>query len=77
MLLSLHSFYNTNQKQQYKLSKIASSNIYKHCRVERSLLWEIMESLVATSNDLRVGNQLLYSKPKIIIRINRLQPYPH
>ena len=39
-----------------------------HCRVERSLLWEITESLAAAGNDLRVGNQLLFSKPKIIIK---------
>ena len=34
------------------------------CRVERSLLWEITGSLAAAGNDLRVGNQLLFSKPK-------------
>ena len=38
------------------------------CRVERSLLWEITGSLVAAGNDLRVGNQLLFSKSKIIIK---------
>ena len=38
------------------------------CRVERSLLWEIMGSLAAAGNDLRVENQLLFSKPKIIIK---------
>ena len=38
------------------------------CRVERSLLWEITGSLAAAGNDLRVGNQLLFSKPWIIIK---------
>ena len=38
------------------------------CRVERSLLWEITGSLAAAGNDLRVGNQLLFSKTKIIIK---------
>ena len=40
----------------------------KRCRVERSLLWEITGSLAATGNDLRVGKQLLFSKPKIVIK---------
>ena len=40
----------------------------KRCRVERSLLWEITGNLAAAGNDLRVGNQLLFSKPKIIIK---------
>ena len=47
------------------------------CQVERSLLWEITGSLATTSNDLRVGNQLLFFKPKIIIKTNRLQLCPH
>ena len=38
------------------------------CHVERSLLWEITGSLAAAGNDLRVGNQLLFSKPKIVIK---------
>ena len=38
------------------------------CRVERSLLWEITGSLAAAGNDLGVGNQLLFSKPKIVIK---------
>ena len=38
------------------------------CRVERSLLWEITGNLAATGNDLRVGNQLLFSKTKIVIK---------
>ena len=38
------------------------------CRVERSLLWKITGSLAAVDNDLRVGNQLLFSKPKNIIK---------
>ena len=38
------------------------------CRVERSLLWKITGILAATNNDLRVGNQLLFSKSKIIIK---------
>ena len=40
------------------------------CRVERSLLWEITGSLAAVGNDLRVTNQLLFSKTKIIIKQN-------
>ena len=40
----------------------------QRCRVERSLLWEIIGSLAAVGNDLRVGNQLLFSKSKIIIK---------
>ena len=42
------------------------------CQVERSLFWEFTRSLAATDNDLRVGNQLLYSKPKIIIKTSLL-----
>ena len=38
------------------------------CRVERSLLWEITGSLAAASNDLRVGKELLFSKPKIVVK---------
>ena len=38
------------------------------CRVERSLLWEITGSLAAAGNDLRVGKELLFSKPKIIVK---------
>ena len=38
------------------------------CRVEMSLFWEITGSLAAASNNLRVGNQLLFSKSKIIIK---------
>ena len=38
------------------------------CRVERSFLWKIPRSLAAAGNDLRVGNQLLFSKPKIVIK---------
>ena len=38
------------------------------CRVERSLLWEITGSLAAAGNDLRVGKQLLFSKPKIVVK---------
>ena len=38
------------------------------CRVERSLLWEITVSLAAAGNDLRVGKQLLFSKPKIVVK---------
>ena len=37
-------------------------------RVERSLLWKITGSLAAVGNDLRVGNQLLFSKTKIVIK---------
>ena len=38
------------------------------CRVERSFLWEITGSLAVAGKDLRVGNQLLFSKPKIIVK---------
>ena len=38
------------------------------CRVERSLLWEITGSLAAAGNDLRVGKELLFSKPKIVVK---------
>ena len=38
------------------------------CRVERSLLWEITGSLAAAGNDSRVGKQLLFSKPKIVVK---------
>ena len=38
------------------------------CRVERSLLWEITGSLAAAGNDLRVGKELLFSKPKIAVK---------
>ena len=38
------------------------------CRVERNLLWEITGSLAAAGNDLRIGNQLLFSETKIIIK---------
>ena len=41
---------------------------YTCCRVERSLLWEITGSLAAADNDLRVGKQLLFSKPKIVVK---------
>ena len=37
-------------------------------RVERSLLWEITGSLAAAGNDLRVGKELLFSKPKIVVK---------
>ena len=47
------------------------------CWIKRSLLWEITGSLATVGNDLRVENQLLYSKPKIINKTNRLQPCPH
>ena len=33
-----------------------------------SLLWKITESLAIAENDLRVGNQLLFLKSKIIIK---------
>ena len=36
--------------------------------VERSLLWEITGNLAAADNDLRIENQLLFSKSKIIIK---------
>ena len=39
----------------------------KQCRFERSLFWEITESLAVAGNDLRVGNQLFF-KPKIIVK---------
>ena len=48
-----------------------------HYRIERSLPWEIMGSLTTAYNNLRVENQLLYSKSKIINKTNRLQSYPH
>ena len=38
------------------------------CQVKRSLLWKITGSLAVVGNDLRVKNQLLYSKFKIIIK---------
>ena len=38
------------------------------CRVERSLLWEITRSLAAAGNDLRVGKELLFFKPKIVVK---------
>ena len=41
---------------------------YNHFRVKRSLLWEITGSLAVAGNDLRVGNQFLFSKSKIIIK---------
>ena len=37
-------------------------------QIERSLLWEITGSLAAVGNDLRIGKQLLFSKPKIIVK---------
>ena len=43
-----------------------SSEVYY--RVERSLLWKITGSLAAAGNDLRVGKQLLFSKPKIVVK---------
>ena len=43
-------------------------DVDERCRIERSLLWEITWSLAAAGNDLRVGNQLLFSKPKIVIK---------
>ena len=46
----------------------AAHRLRWRCRVERSLLWEITGNLAAASNDLRVGNQLLFSKTKIIIK---------
>ena len=48
--------------------KFCARGLDVRCRVERSLLWEITGSLAAAGNDLRVGNQLLFSKPKIIIK---------
>ena len=42
-------------------------------QVEKGLLRKITRSLVAVGNDLRVGNQRLYSNPKIINKTNRLQ----
>ena len=39
-----------------------------HCWIERSLLWEITGSLAVAGNDLRVENQLLFSKLKIVIK---------
>ena len=47
------------------------------CQVERSLLWKITRSLIAVDNDLRVRNQLLYYKPKIINKTNCLQSCPY
>ena len=47
------------------------------CRVEKNLLWEIMRTLATTGNDLRVGNELFYSKSKIINKTNRFQPCPY
>ena len=44
------------------------NGLAQRCWVERSLLWEIMRSLAAVGNDLRVGIQLLFPKPKIIIK---------
>ena len=38
------------------------------CCVERSLLWEITGSLAAAGNDLRIGKELLFSKPKIVVK---------
>ena len=71
------------QKKQIQGSRIVEGELSWrlgcniHCRVERSLLWEITGSLAAADNDFRVGNQL-FSKPKIIIKqTNRLQPCPH
>ena len=60
----------------YEFSKTLFSDIEasaypfqsSRCRVERSLLWKITGSLAAAGNDLRVGIQLLFSKPKIIIK---------
>ena len=40
----------------------------RRCRVERSLLWEITGSLAAAGHDLRVGKELLFSKPKIVVK---------
>ena len=40
----------------------------RRCCVERSLLWEITGSLAAAGNDLRVGKELLFSKPKIVVK---------
>ena len=47
--------------------KIGGHFTYR-CRVERSLLWEVTGSLVPAGYDLRVGNQLLISKPNIRIK---------
>ena len=59
-------------------SPINADDIFlARCRVERSLLWEITESLAIVGNDLRVGNQLLYSNSKMKNKTNRLQPCPH
>ena len=43
-------------------------NRLQRCRVERSLLWEITGNLATADNDLRVGKQLLFSKPKIVVK---------
>ena len=40
----------------------------RRCPVERSLFWEITGSLAAAGNDSRVGKQLLFSKPKIVVK---------
>ena len=50
------------------LDKIPKRPRWRCCRVERNLLWEITGSLATAGNDLRVGKQLLFSKPKIIIK---------
>ena len=47
---------------------VSLGNGLARCRVERSLLWEITGSLAAAGNDSRVGKQLLFSKPKIVVK---------
>ena len=44
------------------------ADVCARCQVEKSLLWKITGSLAAAGNDLRVGKQLLFSKPKIIVK---------
>ena len=50
------------------LGRLCATRIRLRCRVERSLLWEITGSLAAAGKDLRVGKQLLFSKPKIVVK---------
>ena len=50
------------------LCRIGHRGFRARCRVEKSLLWEITGSLAAAGNDSRVGKQLLFSKPKIVVK---------
>ena len=56
----------TGESSRPKCKSTSASG--ERCRVERSLLWKITGSLAAAGNDLRVGKELLFSKPKIVVK---------